>query len=185
MVKIRSLCFFFAILTLNELFIMSWIKGVSFRDLTNLELCTARQDCDFDHAVTVCTRRGRCSIVFDIHLTWHGPQTDIKWWRKSSDVCTLKAIKVSIAELCWLCKDQSPSWFLGPGPPLFLFCPAWKPNKSEAGGTQNSIGALHIVHKASSSTFLGWLGSGPPVQEYCSSSTVPQTWPQQNHSCLH
>lgn len=76
----------------------------------------------------------------------------------------------------WL---QNGLWLLGPCPLVFLFSPAWKQNKSEAGGTQNGIGTLHIVPRASSSTFLGWLGSGPPVQEYCSNSTAPQTWPQQ------
>lgn len=67
---------------------------------------------------------------------------------------------------------------LGPSPTVFLFSPAWKQNKAEAGGTQIGIGTLHIVPRASSSTFLGWLGSGPPVQEYCSNSAAPGTWPQ-------
>lgn len=75
--------------------------------------------------------------------------------------------------------QQNGLWLLGPSPRVFLFSPAWKQNKAEAGGTQNGIGTLHIVPRASSSTFLGWLGSRPPVQEHCSYSTAPQTWPQQ------
>lgn len=68
--------------------------------------------------------------------------------------------------------------FWAPSPLVFLFFPAWKQNKAKAGGTQNDIETLRIVPSASSSTFLGWLGSGPPVLGYCSSSTEPQTWPQ-------
>lgn len=67
---------------------------------------------------------------------------------------------------------------LGLSPAVFLFSPAWKQNKAEAGGTPIGIGTLHIVPRASSSTFLGWLGSGPPVQEYCSNAAAPGTWPQ-------
>lgn len=118
--------------------------------------------------------------------------TDIKWWSSSSDVCTSRAINMTVVRLCWRCTGQPPTadcknglWLLGPSPLVFLFSPAWKQNKAEAGGTQNGIGTLHIVPRASSSTFLGWLGSGPPVLEYCSNSTAPQTWPQPNHSCLH
>lgn len=87
-----------------------------------------------------------------------------------------------VLTVCWPAPSswlQNGLWLLGPSPLVFLFSPAWKQNKAEAGGTQNGIGTLHIVPRASSSTFLGWLGSGPPVQEYCSNSTAPQTWPQQ------
>lgn len=67
---------------------------------------------------------------------------------------------------------------LGLSPAVILFSPAWKQNKAEAGGTPIGIGTLHIVPRASSSTFQGWLGSGPPVQEYCSNAAAPGTWPQ-------
>lgn len=67
----------------------------------------------------------------------------------------------------------------GPQPISFPVFSCLKAEQGRAGGTQYGIEMLHIVPRASSSTFLAWLGSGPPVQGYCSNSAAPQTWPQQ------
>lgn len=114
-------------------------------------------------------------------LTWHGPRT-VYWHQvveKCFQRCIPRQINITVVEFTDQPPQQNGLWLLGPSPRVFLFSPAWKQNKAEAGGTQNGIGTLHIVPRASSSTFLGWLGSGPPVQEHCSNSTAPQTWPQQ------
>lgn len=118
---------------------------------------------------------------------WHGPQT-FYWYQVGTSFSTSipRRVTMIVTGLCWLCVCPPPPphthtllGLLGPSPRVFLFSPAWKQQKGEAGGTQSGIGTLHIVPRASSSTFLGWLGSGPPVQEHCSNSTAPQTWPQQ------
>lgn len=134
-----------------------------------------------------CTIRWQKSIVLIFCIS---PHMDLKLF-------VLRAQRLVL--LCWYITPSSPrlspktpnnnnnnnsnqlrtlACCLGLSPAVFLFSPAWKQNKAEAGGTPIGIGTLHIVPRASSSTFLGWLGSGPPVQEYCSNAAAPGTWPQ-------
>lgn len=127
--------------------------------------------------------RGQCNIVLTLSL----PDMDCLLTTRGGvaalflpGVITMTVVDLVLtvlpsSPLSWL---QNRPWLLGPGPLVFLFSPAWKQYKAETGGTQNGLGTRYIVPRASSSTFLGWLGSGPPVQGYCSNSTAPPTWPQ-------
>lgn len=154
--------------------------------------CSAQQIYRLFGAIMTCTIRWQCSIVLIFLLL---PHMDLKLFCPDGKMFGLAVLIHSWREAppppCPLLCPNTPNnnnndnhqprtlpCCLGPSPTVFLFSPAWKQNKAEAGGTQIGIGTLHIVPRASSSTFLGWLGSGPPVQEYCSNSAAPGTWPQ-------
>lgn len=141
--------------------------------------CTG-QSCNLHSVVALCTMRGQCSIVLKYHL--HDLDLQL-WWGRSADRCMPKihqggCSRVSADTMLTRPQLTGDSDFWAPSPLVFLFFSAWKQNKAQAGGAQNDIGTLHIVPSASSSTFLGWLWSGPPALGYCWSSTEPQTWPQ-------
>lgn len=136
------------------------------------------RDSNLNSVFTFCAIRGQYSIfikfLFAMGLTWDS-------WTPVFGIC------MTVVDLCsQSCTIQMQTKLtinlnkikIWTSPIVFLFS-AGKQNKAEAGGTQSGIGTLHIVLRTSSSTFLGWLGSGPPVQEYCSNSSAPQTWPQQ------